>query len=79
MDEYALRKNQILTVEIEDITSEGEGIGKISGYPFFVKDAVIGDTVQIRVTRTKKKLCLWKIREGRRAFSFSCGTDMRFS
>ena len=47
-------KNQILTVEIEDITSEGEGIGKISGYPFFVKDAVIGDTVQIRVTRTKK-------------------------
>ena len=41
-------KNQILTVEIEDITSEGEGIGKISGYPFFVKDAVIGDTVQIR-------------------------------
>lgn len=48
------KKNQILTVEIEDITSEGEGIGKINGYPFFVKDAVIGDTVQIRVTRTKK-------------------------
>ncbi len=48
-------KNQILTVEIVDITSEGEGIGKIDGYPFFVKDAVIGDVAQIKVVRAKKK------------------------
>lgn len=47
-------KNQILTIDIEDITSEGEGIGKIDGYPFFVKDAVIGDRVEIRVIRVKK-------------------------
>lgn len=47
-------KNQILTVEIVDITSEGEGIGKVDGYPFFVKDTVIGDKAQIRVTRVKK-------------------------
>ncbi len=47
-------KNQILTVEIVDITSEGEGIGKIAGYPFFVKDAVIGDKAEIRVTHVKK-------------------------
>ena len=47
-------KNQILTVEIVDITSEGEGIGKINGYPFFIKDTVIGDQAEIRVTRVKK-------------------------
>ena len=47
-------KNQVLTVEIIDITSEGEGIGKIDGFPFFVKDAVIGDHAQVRVTRVKK-------------------------
>lgn len=47
-------KNQILTVEIVDITSEGEGIGKINGYPFFIKDAIIGDKAEIRVTRVKK-------------------------
>lgn len=47
-------KNQILTVEIVDMTSEGEGIGKINGYPFFIKDAIIGDKVEIRVTRVKK-------------------------
>ena len=47
-------KNQILAVEIVDITSEGEGIGKVDGYPFFIKDTVIGDKAQIRVTRVKK-------------------------
>lgn len=47
-------KNQVLTVEIIDITSEGEGIGKVDGFPFFIKDAVIGDQAQIRVTRVKK-------------------------
>lgn len=47
-------KNQILTVEIVDMTSEGEGIGKLDGFPFFIKDAVIGDKAQIRVTRVKK-------------------------
>ena len=47
-------KNQVLTVEIIDITSEGEGIGKIDGFPFFVKDTVIGDHAQVRVTRVKK-------------------------
>ncbi len=52
--DMSYEKNQILTVEISDITSDGEGIGKVEGFPFFVKDAVIGDKVQIRVTRIKK-------------------------
>ncbi|MDE6203331.1 MAG: 23S rRNA (uracil(1939)-C(5))-methyltransferase RlmD [Lachnospiraceae bacterium] len=47
-------KNQMLTVEIVDITAQGEGIGKLDGYPFFVKDAIIGDKARIRVTRVKK-------------------------
>ncbi len=48
------QKNQMLTVEIVDMTSEGEGIGKVDGFPFFVKDAIIGERAQIRVTRVKK-------------------------
>lgn len=47
-------KNQILTVEIADMTSEGEGVGKLDGFPFFVKDTIIGDKAKIRVTRIKK-------------------------
>lgn len=48
------KKNDIVTVEIQDISNEGEGIGKIDGYPFFIKDAIIGDTAQVRVTKVKK-------------------------
>lgn len=48
------KKNDIVTIKIQDISNEGEGIGKIDGYPFFVKDAVIGDTALVRVTKVKK-------------------------
>ena len=47
-------KNQIVTVLIEDMGNEGEGIGKIDGYTLFIKDAVIGDTVQAKITKVKK-------------------------
>ncbi len=47
-------KNQILTAEITDMTSDGEGIGKVEGFPFFIKDAIIGDQVRMRITRGKK-------------------------
>ncbi len=49
------KKNDILTVKIEDIGSDGEGIGKIEGYTLFIKDAVIGDTVSCKIMKTKKK------------------------
>ncbi len=52
MDEY--KKNDLVTLTIEDIGSEGEGIGKADGFPFFVKDAVPGDTLIARVLKSKK-------------------------
>ena len=50
----AYQKNELVTVKIEDIGNDGEGIGKVEGYTLFVKDAVIGDEVQARITRPKK-------------------------
>ena len=41
------QKNQLLTTEIIDISTEGEGIGKVYGDPFFIKDTIIGDQVEI--------------------------------
>lgn len=49
------RKNDLVTVQIEDIGSGGEGIGKAEGYTLFVKDAVIGDLVEARITKVKKQ------------------------
>lgn len=48
------RKNDSVTVTIEDLGAEGEGIGKIDGFPLFVKDAVPGDTVEVKIVKCKK-------------------------
>lgn len=48
------KKNDRVTVTIEDIGNDGEGIGRADGYTLFVKDAVIGDTVEARITKCKK-------------------------
>lgn len=47
------QKNDILTVTIEDMGTEGEGIGKVDGFTLFVKDAVIGDTVEVKIMKSK--------------------------
>ena len=48
------RKNDIVTVSIEDIGNEGQGIGKVDGFTLFVKDTVVGDTVEARILKNKK-------------------------
>ena len=48
------RKNDIVTLEIVDCGTDGEGIGKADGFTVFVKDAVIGDTVKAKIMKAKK-------------------------
>ena len=52
MADYA--KNDMITVTIEDMGTDGEGIGKLNGFTFFIKDAVIGDVVEAKVMKAKK-------------------------
>lgn len=49
-----LKKDDYVTVAIEDIGTGGEGIGKVDGYTLFVKDAIIGDVVEVKITKAKK-------------------------
>ncbi|MBQ2597852.1 MAG: class I SAM-dependent RNA methyltransferase, partial [Oscillospiraceae bacterium] len=49
-----LKKNDIVSLTITDMAEGGEGIGRVSGYPLFVKDAVVGDTVEAVVTKAGK-------------------------
>ena len=49
-----MNKNEKIVVKIEDIGVSGEGIGKVDGYTLFVKDALIGDTVEAVITKPKK-------------------------
>lgn len=51
---FVCNKNEEFELEITDLGSTGEGIGKIDGYTLFVKDALIGDKVRVKVMKTKK-------------------------
>ena len=41
MEKKTIKKNDIYTIEIEDLSTDGSGIGKVDGYTLFVKDALI--------------------------------------
>lgn len=57
----AFQKNEITTVRIDDISTEGEGIGKVDGFTLFVKDAVAGDVVEARIVKVKKNYAYAKV------------------
>ncbi len=48
-----IKKNDRLTLDITDIGIHGEGIGKLDGFPFFVKNALPGDRAEVVVTKVK--------------------------
>ena len=56
-----MKKNDKITLTIEDIGVNGEGIGKVEGYTLFVKDAIIGDTVEAVITKPKKNYAYAKM------------------
>lgn len=49
-----MEKNQEFIVTIEDMNEDGAGVGKVDGYIWFVKDAVIGDVVRVKAMKMKK-------------------------
>lgn len=58
-----MKKNDIVTVTIEDMARTGEGIGHADGMALFVKDALIGDTVRARITKPKKNYAFARCEE----------------
>ena len=48
------QKNDLVTVTIEDMGNDGEGIGRADGFTLFVKDALVGDIVEARIVKNKK-------------------------
>ncbi|HIW20798.1 MAG TPA: 23S rRNA (uracil(1939)-C(5))-methyltransferase RlmD [Candidatus Dorea intestinavium] len=58
-----MKKNEIVTLTIEDIGINGEGIGKVMNYPLFIKDAIVGDKIKARVIKAKKNYGYGRIEE----------------
>ena len=49
-----LTKNQVITAEITDISSEGSGVCRADGFAVFVPDTAVGDTAEIRIVKVLK-------------------------
>lgn len=58
-----MQKNDLVFVTIEDMTTEGEGIGKVDGFPLFIKDSIIGDQVQAKILKMKKNYGYARVEE----------------
>ena len=61
--ETKYKKNDHLIVTIEDMSNEGEGIGKVDGFTLFVKDTVIGDKARVKLMKVKKSYAFARLEE----------------
>ena len=48
------REDDLIRVTIEDLSSDGLGVGHSDGMAFFIKDTVIGDEVEAKIMKMKK-------------------------
>ena len=55
------KKNDLIILEITDLTEEGQGVGKSDGLVFFVKDSVMGDVVEAKILKVKKNYAYAKV------------------
>ena len=58
-----MRKNELVQLQIEDMSDEGLGIGHADGMALFVKDTVIGDTVRAKIVKVKKNYAFARVEE----------------
>lgn len=56
-----IRKNDDLTLEITDYTSDGSGLGKVDGMAVFVPNGVVGDCCSVHIIKVTKNYCVGKI------------------
>lgn len=73
------KKDDKVNVTITDIGLEGEGIGKIDGYTLFIKDAVIGDTVEAKIMKAKKNYAYARLEKVVTPSSFRVPSKCKFA
>lgn len=58
-----LKKNDIVEVEIVDLTHEGAGVAKVDGLVFFVENALPTEKILMRVLKVNKKIGYGKVED----------------
>ena len=57
----AFKKNQCVTVEINDLTDLGFGVGRIDGAVIFVSDTVPGDVCEVKIIKVNKTYLVGRV------------------
>lgn len=56
-----MNKNDIIRLEIVDMTSDGSGVAKYDGQVVFVPDTAVSDICDVKILKVKKNICYGKI------------------
>lgn len=57
------KKNDVIEVEVVDLTHQGQGVAKVDGFVFFVENALPGEKISMRVLKLKKNIGYGKVEE----------------
>ena len=58
-----VKKNDTLTLTIDAVSSEGQGIGRVDGYAVFVPGALAGETVNAHIIKVTSNFAIAKLTE----------------
>ena len=56
-----LKKNDVLTGQVVDLTHEGHGVVKIDRYPIFIPNTLIDEKIEYKVIKVKKNFAIGKL------------------
>lgn len=56
-----IKKNDIYTIEITDMTHEGQGVGRIEGFTVFIEGVLPGELAEIKIIKVTKNYAVGKL------------------
>src|SRR5690625_3454654 len=56
-----VKKNETVQLTIEDLTHEGNGVGKVDGYPIFIPLGLPGEKADVKVIKVNKRFAYGKL------------------
>ncbi|SDB06132.1 23S rRNA (uracil1939-C5)-methyltransferase [Streptococcus henryi] len=57
------KKNDVIEVEVVDLTHQGQGVAKVDGFVFFIENALPGEKISMRVLKLKKNIGYGKVED----------------
>ncbi len=74
-----MKKNEIYTVKIDDMTFEGFGVARVTSMVLFIANAVLGDELIVKILKVKKTYAYAKIHSFIKKSPLRIESDCEFS